>query len=331
MKSIPVVHCFDNNYVLPAAVAFHSMLSHGNKIFFYELFVLHENITEKNQVDLKNLVGLFKNASLNFIEIKNSEFERMFIKTKNKGHFSKEIYFKFITPTLFPKFEKIIIADVDVVYCGDISEIFDSLSSNERYYVAGHRPFIKRNSQIFDDVKAAYLKKFTQAEYAKVFYISAGLMIFNLNLMRTDGLQKKFIEFAQKNVHRLILPEQDVINYVSYPNIKALPANSLLCSYVYDIYKNEYDFENDELYSASDVRGACLNPIQLHFASKYKPWTYPTTTKSEIWFRALADTPFLKRYLDSMGALLNEARRNKKILEIKLPFGEKSLVISRKK
>ena len=36
---IPLMFCFDNNYVTPAAVAFYSLLEHANKDFSYKLFV----------------------------------------------------------------------------------------------------------------------------------------------------------------------------------------------------------------------------------------------------------------------------------------------------
>ena len=37
MEIIPVVHCFDNNYVLPAAVAFYSLLENADSNYFYRI------------------------------------------------------------------------------------------------------------------------------------------------------------------------------------------------------------------------------------------------------------------------------------------------------
>ena len=50
---IPIMHSFDNNYVIPASVAFLSMLENADKNYFYKLYVLHSDITEKNQKELK--------------------------------------------------------------------------------------------------------------------------------------------------------------------------------------------------------------------------------------------------------------------------------------
>lgn len=49
---IPVIHFFDNNYVVPAAVSFYSMLTNANKDYEYALYVGHSDITDENQKKL---------------------------------------------------------------------------------------------------------------------------------------------------------------------------------------------------------------------------------------------------------------------------------------
>ena len=136
MKIIPVMHCFDNRYVIPAGVAFLSMLENANRSFFYKLYILHTDITEENQDKLKSIVSQFENASLEFINMDN-RFTELFSQTIFKGHYSKEIYFKFLAPSIFPQYKKIIITDVDVVYQGDISKDFENFEDNENDYLAG--------------------------------------------------------------------------------------------------------------------------------------------------------------------------------------------------
>jgi lipopolysaccharide biosynthesis glycosyltransferase len=56
---IPIMHCFDNNFVIPAAVSFYSMLDNANPRYDYKLYVLHSDITVRNQDKLKELVSGF--------------------------------------------------------------------------------------------------------------------------------------------------------------------------------------------------------------------------------------------------------------------------------
>ena len=120
---IPIMHCFNDDYVIPASVSFLSMLENANPSYFYKLFVLHTDISEPHQNTLHSIVSRFENASLEFIDM-SDRFKREFDKMKMKAHYAKEVFYKILAPTIFKKYEYIIITDVDVVFCGDIAEIY---------------------------------------------------------------------------------------------------------------------------------------------------------------------------------------------------------------
>ena len=107
-KIIPVVHMFNNEFVVASSVSFLSMLSNADKNYFYKLFVLHSDINDINQKKLTNLVNRFENASLEFINIDkyDKNFNEFFLKTKNQSHFSKEIYLKYIVADILKEYEK---------------------------------------------------------------------------------------------------------------------------------------------------------------------------------------------------------------------------------
>ena len=66
---IPIMYCFDDNYAMPAAVAFLSMLEHADSRYFYKLYVLHSDITAKHREMLQTVVSAFPNASLEFMDM----------------------------------------------------------------------------------------------------------------------------------------------------------------------------------------------------------------------------------------------------------------------
>ena len=59
---IPIFFTFDNNYVVPAAVAFYSLLHKTKDDIFYKMYVLHSNITSQKQKILYSVVEKFNNA-----------------------------------------------------------------------------------------------------------------------------------------------------------------------------------------------------------------------------------------------------------------------------
>lgn len=284
---IPIMHCFDDNYVIPASVSFLSMLENANPRYFYKLYVLHTDISEKNQNTLNSIVSKFNNADLQFIDM-NNKFDDEFDVMKTKAHYSKEILYKLLAPTIFPQYEQIIITDVDVVFCGDIAEIYDEGQFDE--YIAG----IAYHNVLENFMRNTYEAQFSSEEIRKLL-IGAGLLCVNLKKMREDGMEAKCVAYLEQNLHRLKQPEQDVLNLVCYPKIKLLPERFMVCTYLYDMIENNEFFGNEITLGKQDkvwIKEALSKVIQLHYAGAQKPWNTPTCTKSDIWFSYLLKTPF---------------------------------------
>ena len=142
---------------------------------------------------------------------------------------------------------------------------------------------------------------------------AGGYYVFNLQKIRKDGLEKKFIEFATKNCSRIIQPEQDTINIVCGRMKKNLHPRALVCTYLYDMYKNDDDYNNACGYDAETVRFALENPIQVHYATTRKPWL-EVCPKQALWFSYLAKTNFFEEYMRSI------MPENRKVL-IEFSFG----------
>lgn len=310
---IPIMHCFNNKYSMAASVAFCSMLENANPKYRYCLYVLHTDISESNQQLLRETVAIYTNASLCFIRVDDS-LDSLFAKTVTIGHYSKEIFYKFLAPHFFPQYDVLIIADVDVVYLDDISPYYFMLDPEEDIYFAGHRGCCPKNSWVEDAVSNDYKKDFSDAEIAKLA-TGAGFWIFNIKKMRQDGLQDRFLEFAHVNAYRIRQPEQDVVNLVCHPYIKYLPYRTLVCTYAYELYDHAYSLDDDIIYTKEELRQGLASPVQLHYAGVNKPWAMPECTKSEEWFKFLVKTPYLKEWL-----MMQSKARETKLVEVAIPF-----------
>ena len=89
--NIPVMYCFDTNYVIPAAAAFYSCLEHANKKYDYTFYVLHSDITEEQQNGLRETISEFKNCVLKFINM-NHRFDDIWDEIYRGDHFFKRSY-----------------------------------------------------------------------------------------------------------------------------------------------------------------------------------------------------------------------------------------------
>ena len=52
--------CFNNEYAIPAAVAFRSLLENASKDYFYKLYVSHTDISLENQKKLQEVAVYFQ-------------------------------------------------------------------------------------------------------------------------------------------------------------------------------------------------------------------------------------------------------------------------------
>lgn len=295
IQEIPLMFCFDNNYVIPAAVAFYSLLEHCNRDYYYKLYILHTDISDINQKKLKDNVKQFSDFSeLIFINMENG-FNDLWETISEKGHFSKEVMYKTLVSSIFPQYEKIIVSDVDVVFLNDISESYFLLDSNEDYYLAGIKMIGKMKWYL-----ERLSDRFTEEEIEKLSGFCGGYIVFNLKKLREDRMEEKFVKCFETEGHRINQMEQDVLNLCCYPKTKRLPLKYLACSYMWDEYKTEEDKNTDIWYDKKEIEDAMQNTVQLHYATSTKPWRYPDCTKSEVWFEYLAKTNFLREYLEKL-------------------------------
>ena len=294
---IPVMHCFDNNYVIPAAVSFYSMLEHADRAYDYRLFVLHSDITVQNQNKLRKLVEQFGNARLEFMDM-NHRFEDLWGKIANSDHLSKEMIYKLIASEMFPEYDKIVITDVDVAFLGDIAPSYFALDQKPDAYFAGVRQINPNGTFLRDYYTNNYLKAFGEIEYNQL-KICAGYLVANLKKQREDGISSAFVDYLSEHSGRLLQPEQDAINFCCKERqIEYLPLSYVVCSYMYDVCKTDAACCSDPFYTYREMKDAMEHPIQLHYATKTKPWNTPDSTKAEIWFEYLKKTEFYEDYLN---------------------------------
>ena len=298
---IPIMHCFDNNYVIPAAVSFHSMLKHANPEFVYKLYVLHSDITWQNQQKLSKLVESFPQASLEFVDMShrfNDIWNEM-----NTSHLAKEVLYKLVAPSIFEKYDKIIVTDVDVVFEGDISPSFFGFSASDKIYLAGVKHIHPIGASLLDDYYCLYESEFGPGALDEL-KICGGFLVLNLRRLRDDRMEELFLEYLANNAHRLLQAEQDVFNFcLESRSIYKLPLNYVLCSYTYDLFATDESYSTDRYYTSDEIKNAMQNPIQLHYATGTKPWNAPDSTMADKWFSVLKETDFYEDYTQKKQSL----------------------------
>lgn len=277
---IPICFALDEGYVMPTAVAMFSLLENYksfSKIHFY-LFVPAE-FDETKATIIQNICNNENVYRLDIVHIQDSIFEdKAYL-----GHITYPTYFRLIMEK-YIQYSKCIYLDGDILVMGNIADMYNF--DIERYYIAG--------------VKAPYthLKKKNKEEHRKILgidsfsqYVNAGVLLFNLELIRNHNKSAEFIRLLDKHFP---VQDQDILNASCYPYIYILPNK-------YNVMGEIYQYSRKllrKLYTDKTIEDARKAPVVYHFASKYKPWKYYGCRYEREWqkiYKRIYEERLIKR------------------------------------
>lgn len=271
MKNIPIFFTFDDNYVVPAAVAFDSLLEKAGKDVFYDMYVLHHDITEDNQKLLNCIVATKGNAKLTFKDtgkFLRDDWNATFNSGSSRNEvnqFTVDTVIRCFAARFFPQFDRIIYSDVDVIFMDDISELWD-IDLSGSYIGAVLNAFMK-----WDNNELSHLSPENYAKF-KDSYFAGGIWVLNLAKIREDKLEKRMLEIVKNPTIVKRWNDQDVMNLACDNKVTYISLRYISYPYLEDFMAKE---GFDSHYSLKELIDSIKTPKILHFAA-LKPWNaYP--------------------------------------------------------
>lgn len=257
-KIVPIVFATNNKYAPYAVVAIQSILENANKDNFYRIYVLHTDVSSYNIEILENICS--NQATIKCINVTN------LIQSKNvtlyeKAHFTKEAFYRFWIPEIFPFYEKTIYLDCDLILNTDISEIIpnDNLM-NSMLVAAVHNALSKLGSKrIWENFGLI----------SDEYFNSGVLVINNKQWILEDISRQCFEKLRTIPEKKLVCIDQDILNIVCRKRIYYLSPEWNY--YWHLVYGNE---ELQKLYQ-STIDKVGNNFKIIHYASAIKPWENP--------------------------------------------------------
>lgn len=305
MRNLDICFCFNDNYTVPAAIAFYSLLESASEDVFYTIYVLGSCKSDQNIKLLKTVISKFQNrAELIFIDtddfFKNKYIDCNF-NTEN-GAFTYDILARCFLELFFPDKKKIIYSDVDVIFRDDISELYDL--DLEDYYLAAVRGAFNQidNYHEINHLSSDYLEKY------KEFYSAGGIWVVNIQKAIADNLtQTKLDILINPEIYKR-WPDQDLMNLAVKDKIKFIPLNFI--SYPY-LLKSMRQDNFCSYYSSSELYDSIMHPKIIHFAY-LKPWFDSNIVYADLWWAYYFYLDLEKYSVSNMvsyGSLSNEQRK----------------------
>lgn len=260
-KVIPIFFATDDNYAPFLVVCLKSLLANCSKEYDYKFYVLTTNLAQKYQDDLKAVVG--DSATIEFVSLKN-ELDKLQGMFHLRDYYSKETYYRFFIPDLFPQYEKVLYLDCDTIILGDIAELYNTDISD--YYVAAAPEEVMATIKVFGD----YVEKALGVPVEE--YFNAGILLINTKKFRKNQIAEKFVDLLKHFTFR-VTQDEDYLNVLCKGHSKIL-----------DLGWNKTAYKNP----AFDDKNLKI----IHYKINWKPWHYENTLYEEYFWDFAKQTQY---------------------------------------
>ena len=263
-NNVNIFFACDDNYIPFLAVTIESLKAKCNKKRDYQIYVLNAGIKEENINKIQNSFNS-KNFNIEFCDV-TSELNEINERLHTRDYYSKSTYYRLFIPTLFPKLDKALYLDCDIILNGDISILYDTYLGNN--LVGGvHDSFVST----LDQLKLYVEKRICVKSYKQ--YFNAGVLLMNLKELRKFDFKNKFLDLLV-SVKFDVAQDQDYLN--------------ALCSGRVKLIGEEWNFMPLENKSKSD------KVKLIHFNLDYKPWQREGILYEDLFWHYAQKTLFLE-------------------------------------
>jgi lipopolysaccharide biosynthesis glycosyltransferase len=287
-NAVPVVLSANDRFSPYLDVMIHSVVEHSSPERYYDIIILHNDISERNRRIIQASADGRKNISIRFIRVKQYfDTSKLFV----DQHLSVETYYRLIIPEIMPDYSKILYLDCDMVVNHDVAELYDTdlqgmvIGAAKDIDVVG-QVGLNQNDWRHYAVETVKLDK-------PYDYFQAGVLIIDLDQLRKLKSSDEMIKIAMSRKWRC--HDQDVLNYVCRNKVYYLPQkwNTLMSWRENDgrsrmqIMKMAYRGLYEE------YLGARKDPYIVHFAGYQKPWDVADCDFAEYFWRYARNSVYL--------------------------------------
>ncbi len=272
----------DNNYAPLIATTIASVCFNTTR--YVKFWCLESGISDMNKRLIDSLHGRFSNFEIEYITIKPQLINDFASRIATSGHISPDTYSRLFIPDLFPKMQKMVYLDVDLIATGDIGELYDiDLGRYELGAVAADYGVDK--SKWFQNMEMNNAHQ----------YFNAGVLLMNPMEMHNNGFLGQISEVANKYSKYIVLGDQDLLNRHYNHDYLELPWRFNLTTRFIEMELGHKDLAHQEQMKAEYSKG-----VIRHFESSKKPWNAERNecngakikNMSDFWAVA-AMTPYL--------------------------------------
>ncbi len=278
---IPIFFATDDNYFKYLAVTLASIEKNASDNYIYDIKILATGLSKENEEAIgkfgfPHLAVSVVNVDEKMKKIRSNVAKRL------RDYYSESIFYRIFIPHLFPRLEKAIYLDCDIVLKDDISKLyFTDIGDN----ILGAVP----------DESIAPIPEFC-AYVDKVVgspegvYFNSGVLVINAKKFREDKIEEKLLHLITEYNFQTVAPDQDYLNFLCNGKV-----------YYFELGWNKQpnqnvDFDEDKIHL-------------IHYNMFNKPWHYYNVKYENYFWEAAKETPYLDVLLATRESYTDDERR----------------------
>ena len=280
-RRIPIFFASDDNYMPYLAVTVKSIADHATEGNIYDIKVLTNGLTDENVQRLDSMKS--ESVDIEIVNINDAIIHhRGNLRKRLRDYYSESIFYRIFIASLFPKLERAIYIDCDIVLVDDIAKLYDEdIGDNILGAIADESiPSVPEF--------CTYVERWVGVPRDK--YINSGVLLINLTEFRRAGIERRITELAATYNFDTVAPDQDYLNHLCMGRIKHL-----------DLSWNKQP-KADNPIPVSELH-------LIHYNMFNKPWHYEGVLYEEEFWRVADTTPYKDILHTTLEGYTNEERR----------------------
>ena len=280
-KRMNIATSLNSKYMRYTCVMLTSVFENQPKDVDIHIYLLHNDLTRQDKEHLDGVIQSY-GGTLHLLHVDESSFPASCPIT---GNWTLEAYFRLLLQDILPEdVDRLLYIDVDTIVNHSLEEMYDTnfegsmLCACPDLYAKEFPDF--RNEIFKEQIKQGFT------------YFNSGVLLLNIAAMREKYSVQDYLRVAEKLNFKLSAPDQDLLNYVHWNEVKLLDANR------YNLFARtayHHDIHYEEVKNQVTI---------VHFPG-HKPWSGNTLhfDIEQLWWDYAKKTPF---YIELMEEFLNQ-------------------------
>lgn len=242
----------NENYLPPLKTMLWSLFK-SNRGEQFTIYFMHNDMAESS---LKDLESFIKRTGQKFYPIDCSDlFEEETIVNR---YYSIEMYYRLLAPFVLPdEVDRILYLDPDIISLNPVSDFYHQ-DFKGNLFVATTHDYLTKWIQPINNIRLNTLES--------KGYFNTGILLMNLPAIRLSKTKEDIFSGIELNKNRLLLPDQDVFNYLYWDSI--LEADWR----IYNLDPRYYSKANVIFPKDYNLEWVEKEVVFIHYCGKQKPW-----------------------------------------------------------